>query len=124
MKITRKPDDRNLEGVEPIDAEFVPDENNLVKVTLIGTLIDRVGGDHNVFRRTLETVPEIDANCFSLEAHRLPQFVQVISSVDTEGPKLSLGHFTLDDEAEAYLNGNKLFQRHAIIVGSTGSGKS
>ena len=50
--------------------------------------------------------------------------MQVISSVAMEGPRLSLGRFTLDDEAEAFLNGNKLFQRHAVIVGSTGSGKS
>ena len=124
VRITRKPDDQDLDGTELIDDEFVPNENNLVKVVLIGTLLDRVGHDQNVFRRTLETVPEIDANCFSLEGERLTQFMQVISDVKTEGPKLSLGHFTLDDEAVAYLNGNKLFQRHAVVVGSTGSGKS
>jgi DNA helicase HerA-like ATPase len=37
---------------------------------------------------------------------------------------LSLGHYTLDEDAEAFLNGNRFFQRHAIVVGSTGSGKS
>ncbi|AUQ52488.1 Type IV secretory pathway, VirB4 components (plasmid) [Phaeobacter inhibens] len=124
VKITRKPDTRELEEVELGDEDLVPNENNLVKVTLIGTLLDRVGTDQNVFRRTLETVPEIDANCFSLDGERLTKFMQVISDVKTDGPKLSLGHFTLDDEAVAYLNGNKLFQRHAVIVGSTGSGKS
>ncbi|KPD11069.1 ATP-binding protein [Phaeobacter sp. 11ANDIMAR09] len=124
VKITRKPDTRELEEVELGDEDLVPNENNLVKVTLIGTLLDRVGTDQNVFRRTLETVPEIDANCFSLDGERLTKFMQVISDVKTDGPKLSLGHFTLDDEAIAYLNGNKLFQRHAVIVGSTGSGKS
>ncbi|MDA5556040.1 ATP-binding protein [Shimia sp. MMG029] len=124
VKITRKPDTRELEEVDLGDEDLVPNENNLVKVTLIGTLLDRVGTDQNVFRRTLETVPEIDANCFSLDGDRLTKFMQVISDVKTEGPKLSLGHFTLDDEAIAYLNGNKLFQRHAVIVGSTGSGKS
>ena len=35
-----------------------------------------------------------------------------------------MGHYTLDDQAKAYLNANKFFQRHALIVGSTGSGKS
>lgn len=124
VKITRKPDTRELEEVELGDEDLVPNENNLVKVTLIGTLLDRVGNDRNVFRRTLETVPEIDANCFSLDGEQLTRFMQVISDVKTGGPKLSLGHFTLDDEAIAYLNGNKLFQRHAVIVGSTGSGKS
>ncbi|KKM76602.1 hypothetical protein LCGC14_1378520 [marine sediment metagenome] len=124
VKITRKPDARELEEAELGDQDLIPNENNLVKVTLIGTLLDRVGTDQNVFRRTLETVPEIDANCFSLGGERLTKFMQVISDVKTDGPKLSLGHFTLDDEAIAYLNGNKLFQRHAVIVGSTGSGKS
>lgn len=124
VKITRKPDTRELEEVDLGDEDLAPNENNLVKVTLIGTLLDRIGTDQNVFRRTLETVPEIDANCFSLDGDRLTKFMQVISDVKTDGPKLSLGHFTLDDEAIAYLNGNKLFQRHAVIVGSTGSGKS
>lgn len=124
VKITRKPDVRELDEIDPIEEGLVPNENNLVKITLIGTLLDRAGGDKNVFRRTLETVPEIDAYCFSLEGERLTRFMQVISDVNTDGPKLSLGHFTLDEEAIAYLNGNKLFQRHAVIVGSTGSGKS
>lgn len=124
VKITRKPEMSDMEEVELGDEDFVSNENNLVKITLIGTLLDRVGDDRNVFRRTLETVPEIDANCFSLEGGRLTNFMQVISDVKTDGPKLSLGNFTLDDEAVAYLNGNKLFQRHAVIVGSTGSGKS
>lgn len=124
VRITRKPDNRDLEEAELTDMELIPNENNLVKITLIGTLLDKVGDEQNVFRRTLETVPEIDANCFSLEGERLTNFMQVISNVKTDGPKLSLGNFTLDDEAVAYLNGNKLFQRHAVIVGSTGSGKS
>ncbi|MCY4459664.1 MAG: ATP-binding protein [Albidovulum sp.] len=124
VKITRKPDNHELEEAELDGEDSAPNENNLVKITLIGTLLDHVGNDRNVFRRTLETVPEIDANCFSLERERLTEFMRVISNVETDGPKLSLGHFTLDDEAVAYLNGNKLFQRHAIIVGSTGTGKS
>lgn len=124
VRITRKPDNRDFDEAELTDVELIPNENNLVKITLIGTLLDKVGEEENLFRRTLETVPEIDANCFSLEGERLTNFMQVISNVKTDGPKLSLGNFTLDDDAVAYLNGNKLFQRHAVIVGSTGSGKS
>jgi uncharacterized protein len=125
VKITRKPEDRVVAIGDVSEDEIAePNENNLVRITLIGTLLDRVGSAHNVFRRTLETVPEIEANCFSLEGETLTSFMQVISNVAGDGPKLSLGNFTLDDEAVAYLNGNKLFQRHAVIVGSTGSGKS
>jgi hypothetical protein len=124
-RITRKAEDRAEEPVGEVDPiDQVLPQNNLVRITLIGTLLDRVGMKENVFRRTLETVPEIDANCFALEGERLTQFMQVISNVGADGPRLSLGSFTLDDEAVAYLNGNKLFQRHAVIVGGTGSGKS
>jgi hypothetical protein len=122
-RITRKADETRL-AVNDEPAEQILPENNLVRITLIGTHHDRLGMSHNVFRRTLETVPEIEANCFSLEGERLTKFMQVISNVTEDGPRLSLGKFTLDDEAEAFLNGNKLFQRHAVIVGSTGSGKS
>ncbi|MEJ8676942.1 ATP-binding protein [Chromobacterium amazonense] len=78
----------------------------------------------NVFVRTLETVPEIDANCFALEGPRLTAFMRVIANIAGDGQRLSLGHYTLDEAADAYLNGNRFFQRHAVIVGSTGSGKS
>ena len=37
---------------------------------------------------------------------------------------LKIGRYVISDEAEAHLDGNKFFQRHAAIVGSTGSGKS
>lgn len=102
----------------------VESELNLVRITLIGTMVDKRGTESNVFLRTLETVPEIDANCFAVEGNALTNFMRVIANISTDGERLSLGYYTLDDKAEAFLNGNKFFQRHAIIVGSTGSGKS
>jgi len=126
QKITRTAVEQKL-GPTDVDgegAEEVFPEVNLVRVSLIGTLIDLAGGKPNVFRRTLETVPEIEANCFSLEGERLTKFMEVISAVTGTGQRLSLGHYTLDQNAEAFINGNKLFQRHAVVVGSTGSGKS
>lgn len=99
-------------------------EENLCKITLIGTFKNKEGLQNNVFRRTLETVPEIDANCFALEHDKLTNFMQVISQLNDGENSLSLGTYTLDDNAKAYINGNKLFQRHAFIGGSTGSGKS
>src|ERR1035437_786130 len=53
-------------------------ELNLVRISLIGTLMDRRGSDQNVFLSTLETVPEIDAMCFALETIRLTRFMEVI----------------------------------------------
>lgn len=99
-------------------------ELNLCKIALIGTLLDRDGERHNIFRRTLESVPEIDANCFALEGDELTAFMRVLSNATGQGNALTLGKYTLDDNATAYLNGNKFFQRHAFVGGSTGSGKS
>lgn len=123
-RITRKAGDEvSIDGTKE-DPEAALPENNLVRIALIGTLVDKDGLNKNVFKRTLETVPEIDADCFCLEAQRLTDFTQVISQVSGEGPQLDLGRYALDENARALLNGNRLFQRHAVVVGSTGSGKS
>ncbi|AYY60954.1 ATP-binding protein [Burkholderia multivorans] len=121
QKITRTAIEASLDESEDEDGVS---ELNVVRITLIGTLVDKLGVRGNVFLRTLETVPEIDANCFALEGDRLTAFMRVIANIGSDDQKLSLGQYTLDDKAEAYLNGNKFFQRHATIVGSTGSGKS
>jgi DNA helicase HerA-like ATPase len=124
-KITRTAVDaaKNSKGEDFSEVEAIT-ELNVVRIALIGTLVDKVGPKLNVFLRTLETVPEIDAYCFALEGDRLTAFMRVVANIASDAQKLSLGHYTLDEKAEAYLNGNKFFQRHAIIVGSTGSGKS
>lgn len=98
---------------------------DIVKVTLIGTFLDRDGTKRNVFKRTLESVPEIDSDCFLMTDTVLTEFMSVISGADSgiENP-LRIGKYTINDGAQAWLDGNKLFQRHAVIVGSTGSGKS
>ncbi|MEI7217198.1 ATP-binding protein [Pectobacterium carotovorum] len=118
-QVTRKKINNILDSSEDEDHEL-----NLCKIALIGTLLDRDGARYNVFRRTLESVPEIDANCFALEGEELTAFMRVLSNATSQGNALTLGKYTLDDNATAYLNGNKFFQRHAFVGGSTGSGKS
>lgn len=120
-QVTRK---RNIENIIDDGVSDQVSELNLCRITLIGTMLDRDGVRENVFRRTLESVPEIDANCFSLEGENLTGFMRTLSNVAADGNSLTLGKYTLDEHAIAYLNGNKFFQRHAFIGGSTGSGKS
>ncbi|KKL59395.1 hypothetical protein LCGC14_2215790, partial [marine sediment metagenome] len=122
VKIMRKTSSKPIEEDMPDNTSII---ENVMKVTLIGTHINKVGTKQNVFKRTLETVPEINAECFVITGEKLTQFMQAISSLASENKNpLSMGKYTLDDEAEAWLDGNKFFQRHAVIVGSTGSGKS
>ncbi|WP_285184144.1 hypothetical protein, partial [Mycobacterium tuberculosis] len=55
-QVTRK------RGIEDIINNGVNDKNselNLCRIALIGTMLDRDGTKENVFRRTLESVPEI-----------------------------------------------------------------
>lgn len=120
---------RSLKEMNPIEEDELNEtdslqEENVVRVALIGTHIDRKGAEKDLFRRTLETVPEIDANCFAIEGENLTSFMRIVASVASDGQRLTLGSYTLDESAIAYLNGNKFFQRHAVVVGSTGSGKS
>ena len=119
-QVTRK----RLAEAHDESSEGETSEQNLCKVALIGSLLDADGIKRNVFRRTLESVPEIDANCFSLEGEYLTSFMRVISHAEGEENSLVLGKYTLDENAVAFLNGNKFFQRHAFIGGSTGAGKS
>lgn len=120
-QVTRK------RSIENLSDDGIVDQNselNLCRIALIGTMLDRDGSKENVFRRTLESVPEIDANCFALEGENLTGFMRTLSMISADGNSLTLGKYTLDENAVAYLNGNKFFQRHAFIGGSTGSGKS
>jgi len=114
-------------SIEAMDTDNQPlyKIENVVKATLIGTHVDKEGTKTNIFKRTLESVPEINSDCYMLEGERLTSFMKAISqlAIDAKNP-LTLGNYTLDEKAEAWLDGNKFFQRHAVIVGSTGSGKS
>lgn len=122
-RITRKSTDETGPHEDDDESTHFLTEN-ILKVNLIGTLLDKYGLKENVFKRTLDTVPEIDANCFPIIGDNITEFMKVISSHENYKNPLSLGHYTIDENAEAFLDGNKLFQRHAVIVGSTGSGKS
>ncbi|MBF0418486.1 MAG: ATP-binding protein, partial [Magnetococcales bacterium] len=121
-RITRK-----IQVAEDDGTEAVPEIVSVdsVEVGLIGTLHNRGGDRPPRFRRAIETIPEIDALCFSLEGDRLSTFMRAVSEVsEKDGHPLLLGRYALDPSADAFLNGDRLFQRHAAIVGSTGSGKS
>lgn len=102
------------------DPDFIIE--NLIKINLVGTLIEKVGTKKNIFKRTLNTVPSINADCFLLQGNELSAFMNIISS--NSGNPLKIGKYTIAEESAANLDGNKFFQRHAVIVGGTGSGKS
>ena len=97
---------------------------NTVKLTLMGTTRWNAKNRKTAFSRSLNHVPEVDARCYALKDANLEAFMGILSSSTNQAHALELGVFTLDEKAKAFLDGNKLFQRHAALLGSTGSGKS
>ena len=123
-RITRKATDDEQPVDEDLGLNNFLFTENILKVNLIGTLLNKHGEKENVFKRTLDTVPEIEAKCFPIDGENITRFMQTISTKEKYQIPLSIGKYSIDENAEAFLDGDKLFQRHAVIVGSTGSGKS
>lgn len=121
IKIYRKASNEDDET----ESKVVPAAFNQVRLVFVGEFIDKVGTKANVFRRNVSAVPSIDAPCYKIEHERLTSLMQSISSeLASSISPLQIGKYTMDESSVAYLDANKLFQRHAAIVGSTGSGKS
>ena len=99
-------------------------ENNGALLTLLGCVREREGIPQ--FSRSMDDLPGIDEEVFLLADKNLHNFMNVVSATSktAQATPLHFGQFSLDSRAAAYLDGNKLFQRHAALLGSTGSGKS
>lgn len=97
---------------------------NTVKITLMGGARWDAIEQKYKFSRSLDHVPEIDSTCYVLKDAHLEEFMRVISECGDGEHSLELGSYKLNENARAYVDGNKLFQRHAALLGSTGAGKS
>lgn len=117
-RVTRKTlDDLDDEDDVILSADYV-------KASIIGTFHAVFGEQKNLFKRGIEAFPKIDSNCNCILGTNLQKLMNILSNNIKTEKKLKLGNFVMDAEANAILDGNKLFQRHAAILGSTGSGKS
>ena len=116
-KIMRKA----VEVIDDTENQHVISEN-LIKAQLIGTWHIKYGAEKSVFKRSLEVVPSIGSDTFLIEGDALKKFMGAISSNAQD--QLKIGTYTVQKETTAFLDGNKFFQRHAVVVGGTGSGKS
>lgn len=111
------------DDADEIDA-FEDSVVNTVKITLMGAARWDAIDQKYKFSRSLDHVPEIDSTCYVLKDAHLEEFMRVISECGDGKHSLELGSYKLNENARAYVDGNKLFQRHAALLGSTGSGKS
>jgi hypothetical protein len=118
---------------EEADLNSIDDEGNfslttlprdLLRVVLLGTYRQVEGTRENTFKRGADSYPQIDSYCWIIEGSNLQGFMSLFAQQLAEEKRLVLGHFVADATAIAIADGDRLFQRHAALLGSTGSGKS
>ena len=91
--------------------------NNII-VILIGTHFDRSAGkEKKYFLSFFGNYPNDQCRVSSIHGDRL-KTIYAISSIPAgeDAVSLQIGNYSIDEDATAWLNGNKLFQRHAVIV--------
>ncbi|OWP31742.1 ATPase [Prevotella intermedia] len=121
VKLSRK----SLLNDDEEESDEMPSSENLLKMVFVGELYDKYGEKRNVFKRNVTTLPSINAQCYKIEGEQLSNLMGTISSEMAHADRpLVLGKYSMDGTSVVFLDGNKLFQRHAAVVGSTGSGKS
>jgi hypothetical protein len=106
------------------DNGIPPSSGNAITVTLVGMVRWNAEEAQHEFTRSLLDLPDIWQDCFVLKGDSLKAFMGLLVKRGNTEQALEIGKYTLDLDATAYLDGDKFFQRHAALLGSTGSGKS
>jgi hypothetical protein len=101
-----------------------PRAEDILRIMLVGTYRTVYGSESNKFKRGADSSPQIDRECFLIDGGNLQRFMGLLAADVKEDERLQLGHFVIDPNAIAIASGDKFFQRHASVLGSTGSGKS
>ena len=125
-RVTRQLQDEMLdEDAQPAgEITLAPQPYDVIRAVLVGTFRTVDGDKANVFKRGADSFPQIDRETFFIEGANLARFMGLLGADLGEEERLVLGHFVADRNAVAIASGDKFFQRHAAILGSTGSGKS
>lgn len=121
-KVTKKLVDY-IEAEDDTEQE-ISFSDNVAVISLVGTFYQIYQGVKNQFKRAINTYPEINSEVFFAYPKALSIIMNSLSIGDSKTEKLKIGRFASNKEVSAILDGNRFFQRHAAIVGSTGSGKS
>lgn len=114
--------------IESKDSDDSEDEigiDNYCNIALVGTYYDKLGASkRNVFVRSINSYPEINSIAFKADDKAIEIIMNAVSNNGSNNNGLEIGKFAINKNVRSILDGNKFFQRHACIVGSTGSGKS
>lgn len=125
-RVTRSADEEPLleEETEAGEVPVEGGQRDLVRIVLVGTYRSVDGERKNVLKRGADSFPQIDREAFLVKGASLQALMSLFATGLAKDERLELGHFVADVSASAIADGNKLFQRHAALLGSTGTGKS
>ena len=122
-KVSKKSIDFN--GTEIDEDSLLEYSYNFCSITLVGTFYSKISPtQNNIFKRAVNTYPEINSPVFLADYDALYMIMNSLTNNQSHLKELNIGKYASNQSVEAILDGNKFFQRHAAIVGSTGSGKS
>lgn len=107
----QSPNDAETEDIPP---------SFILEVKLIGVL--NINGEQTTFERGGHGIPLPPNNGISLLSQ--DELRSLYQSNINQSEEFSFSRFSLDADINVPINGNKLFNKHFAIVGSTGSGKS
>lgn len=125
-RITRSTQEQLLEQEEDEEGNISIGESleDRVRAVVVGTYRTVDGEKNNVFKRGADCFPQIDRECFVIAGKNLQNLMNLLSKDVKSTERLQLGRFVADRTAVAIASGDRFFQRHASVLGSTGSGKS
>ncbi|WP_407726530.1 ATP-binding protein [Rhodococcoides fascians] len=107
-------------GDHPIEIR----QKDLIRVVLLGTYRTVDGLKRDTFKRGADSYPLVESLCWVVDGINLQQLMGLLAKQLDPEKRLKLGVFVADATAVAVADGDRLFQRHAALLGSTGSGKS
>lgn len=113
-------DDVDDDGTVPLGVR----QRDLLRVILLGTYREVDGTKKNTFKRGADRYPLVESLCWVIDGSNLQRLMGLLTQQLDPEKQLQLGSFVADPSAKAVADGDRLFQRHAALLGSTGSGKS
>lgn len=121
-RVIREAEDQPIEDGEPDLVEAV--DSDRIRAVLLGTFRSIEGETRSTFRRGTDSFPRIDRPVHIIEGDNLRLLMGCLTEDIPDDEKLTVGHYAASSDAIATIDGNRLFQRHAALRGSTGTGKS
>lgn len=110
-----------VDSMSDTDAGMEIGEDDFILGSFGGKVIECsiIGSVRNgIFSKSIEKYPTTNVQVGQISSD---EFRKMLSGCEEEG--FLIGHY-VSYECPAYVNGNRFFQRHACVVGNTGSGKS